>query len=140
MATWPLSSLLANDEADVIITFPQPAPLLNLNDRDHWRARARQVAVWRRAAWVAGYTHRQQVGPQHFPLINQVVTVELPVKDRRRRDPHNFTPSAKALVDGLVDAGIFADDSHEHLSVAEPVLHIIGRTDEPLVRIRVEPR
>lgn len=43
-----------------------------------------------------------------------VVTVSLP--DRRRRDLHNFTPTIKAIVDGLVDAGLLPDDDATHLS------------------------
>ena len=121
-------------------TFIAPAQLLNLNDRDHWAVRAKSVAVWRQSAWAAGHAHRQRSGPSNFPITDQLVTVELPVKDRRRRDPHNFIPTCKAIVDGLVDAGIFADDSHEHLSVAEPVLSILRRTDAPVVRVSISPR
>lgn len=30
--------------------------------------------------------------------------------DRRRRDPNNWWPTVKALMDGLVDAGVWPDD------------------------------
>lgn len=32
--------------------------------------------------------------------------------DRRRRDPNNWWPTIKALMDGLVDAGVWPDDDH----------------------------
>lgn len=30
----------------------------------------------------------------------------------RRRDPNNWHPTTKALLDGLVDAGVFSDDNY----------------------------
>jgi hypothetical protein len=35
--------------------------------------------------------------------------------DHRRRDPANWAPTAKAVIDGLVDAKVFTDDDHKHL-------------------------
>ena len=35
--------------------------------------------------------------------------------DGRRRDLHNYMPTLKALVDGLVDAGLLPDDDVRHL-------------------------
>ncbi len=32
-----------------------------------------------------------------------------------RADPGNSAPTVKALIDGLVDGGVLADDDHEHL-------------------------
>jgi crossover junction endodeoxyribonuclease RusA len=32
-----------------------------------------------------------------------------------RADPANAAPTVKALIDGLVDGGVLADDDHEHL-------------------------
>lgn len=33
--------------------------------------------------------------------------------DRRRRDPNNWWPTIKALMDGLVDAGVWEDDNSQ---------------------------
>ena len=38
----------------MIIEFPAPAKLLNLNDRSHWSKKAPIVAEWRRTAWAYG--------------------------------------------------------------------------------------
>lgn len=40
----------------------------------------------------------------------------------RKRDPGNWAPSAKAYVDGLVDAGVLPDDDHVHLLGPNPVM------------------
>ncbi len=44
-----------------------------------------------------------------FPLQRAAVTLEYHFKDKRRRDPDNY--SGKMILDGLVAAGIIADDS-----------------------------
>lgn len=44
-----------------------------------------------------------------FPLERAIVTLEYHFKDKRRRDPDNY--SGKMILDGLVAAGIIADDS-----------------------------
>ncbi|MFG2986214.1 hypothetical protein ACGFYQ_34020 [Streptomyces sp. NPDC048258] len=40
----------------------------------------------------------------------------------RKRDPGNWAPSAKAYVDGLIDAGLLPDDNHLHLLGPNPVI------------------
>jgi hypothetical protein len=74
------------------------------NKRMHWRSRARHVAAWRRyAAMVGGIFLTPMPHGAH-------VIAELRFADARRRDPNNWNPTAKACIDGLVDAGIFRDD------------------------------
>ena len=41
------------------------------------------------------------------------VRVTFPVNDNRRRDSDNPAPTVKAIVDGLVLAGVWPDDSPE---------------------------
>lgn len=43
------------------------------------------------------------------PLERAIVTLEYHFKDKRRRDPDNY--SGKMILDGLTSAGIIADDS-----------------------------
>lgn len=57
--------------------------------------------------------------------------------DRRRRDPHNFAPTLKHVIDGLVDAGLWPDDTPEYVRTLEPALAV--RRDR-LVRISITPR
>jgi len=102
----------------LVVTFPAPGKLLSMNDRDHWRARARKVKDWRAVASYAAQDrtrHPRLLGPS-------VVHVTLPVADSRRRDPHNYYPTIKAIVDGLVDAGLWPDDTPEWVRTVEPTL------------------
>lgn len=82
---------------------------LTANDRMHWRPRAEITAEWRRLGWA---TAKQARIPQ---LRRAHVLIEWLPPDRRRRDPANASPMGKALVDGLVDAGVLPDDSAEFL-------------------------
>ncbi|MFC7723443.1 RusA family crossover junction endodeoxyribonuclease [Nonomuraea recticatena] len=83
--------------------------LLNSNDRMHWRKEAplkknlRQTACWlARAAKIPSMKRASIIAVYEPP-------------DRRRRDPANLYPSWKAVVDGIVDAGVLPDDNAEHL-------------------------
>jgi len=46
--------------------------------------------------------------------------------DRRRRDPSNYYPPVKAIIDGLVAVMVWPDDTPEWVEVAEPVLRVGG--------------
>ena len=55
-----------------------------------------------------------------------------------RYDPGNYYPTAKAILDGIVDAGILPDDSHEYLD--GPHLHHGGLDREnPRLEIFFNP-
>ena len=126
------------------ITFVRPAPLLSMNDRSHWRDRSRHVRAWRRLTMhhtlvqIAGitperadgleyrlYTLRQPLPPD---VVHQLppswVTITLPVSDNRRRDPHNYFATVKPIVDGLVDAGLWPDDTPAWVTTTEPHLEV----------------
>lgn len=111
----------------ITILFPAPAKLLSANDRDHWRKRAELVRYWRQRTHLAA----RHLGPQP----PSVVHLTLPVRDRRRRDPMNYYPTLKAVVDGLVDAGCWPDDTPDYVRTVEPVLD----PDADVVMIRLEP-
>lgn len=81
-------------------------PLMNANDRQHWRQKRALTAGIRQAT---AFSARNQ-GIPHLDRAH-IVAEYLP-PDRRRRDPANWAPSAKAAVDGLVDAAVFDDDDH----------------------------
>lgn len=99
-----------------VVEFLAPAKLMSLNDRMHWRRRADATKWWRtRAAWAAREARVRQ-------LPRSLITVELPVRDSRRRDPHNYLPTVKAIIDGLVDAGVWPDDNPTWVAVTEPRL------------------
>lgn len=90
---------------------------LNMERTKHWSWRAKRARDYRFAAMVAA--RNAGIGPQPASTVR----VELPfAKASSRRDPSNYLPAVKAIVDGLVDAGLWPDDTGEYVSVSEPVL------------------
>jgi crossover junction endodeoxyribonuclease RusA len=115
------------------ITFPRPTKaLLSMNDRKHWRPRAIAVHTWRAYA----SAHGQALRSKGYPPSMVCVTLDVP--DKRRRDPANFFPCVKAIVDGLVDAGLWPDDTPEWVTVVEPVLRVVK--GPLMVEVTLRPR
>jgi crossover junction endodeoxyribonuclease RusA len=114
-----------------IVSFPQPARALTMNQRLHWTERARLTADWREAA---GWAAIAQLGrpPARRACPPSEVLVVLPVSGRHRRDPHNWHPTVKAIVDGLVDAGCWPDDTPDWVTIPPPQLDL-GRTDVQVI-------
>lgn len=86
------------------IDIPPGTDLLTANQRMHYMTRAVLVRDLRAVAcWLAR--------AQKIPRIERAhIFGEVLARDLRRRDPGNWAPTAKACVDGLVDAGVLADD------------------------------
>jgi hypothetical protein len=105
----------------VVVSFPQPARLLSMNDRHHWRVRARLVGAWRHAAHMAA-VEQMPPGRSRRRLPPSLVRCHFDVPTRRARDPHNLFATVKAIVDGLVDAGLWPDDTSEWVTTVEPML------------------
>ena len=105
-------------------------PMLNLNDRLHWRVKARRTDAWRNlGAWYAAAAGVPR-------LDRAAITVEFSWPDHRKRDVTNWSATVKALVDGIVsDAGVLPDDDDEHLTVT---IRRAPRTAETLISIYVE--
>jgi hypothetical protein len=105
-----------------------PAKPLNMNDgrgtpweRRDWKDRC---AAWKQLAWALGNSRRK-------PSISGVATFALEFGTNRpnqRRDPHNWAPTAKYLIDGFTLAGLWPDDNSKHV-----------RTDEPAFVVDVAP-
>lgn len=92
------------------LVVPANLTLLTDNQRMHWAVRRRHVLALRE--WGRWQARRQGV-----PACERVwaALVVYPVT-RRRFDPANWSPTAKALVDGaLVDSGVLRDDDARHL-------------------------
>lgn len=98
--------------ADYMLTIPNIAGWINANDNTGgklWHKRRALVDAWRRSAsWHARQARLPRLDRAH-------IIAEFCFTDNRRRDPANFYPTVKAAVDGLVDAGLLADDSHRYL-------------------------
>jgi hypothetical protein len=84
-------------------------PWLNSNMRLHRMTEAKLTKAWREQAAAAALTAFQNNG-----LLPTPVHIFARVWKPRggRYDPGNLYPTAKACVDGLVDAGLLVDDDH----------------------------
>lgn len=82
---------------------------ITLNQRGHWGKKARLTRHYRHAGQVFSLHAR-------LPRLDSAhVVCELKFSTAYRRDPHNWMPTAKAVLDGMVDAGVFPDDNHKHI-------------------------
>ena len=84
---------------------------LNANDRTHWARRANLVRAWRTRAQLAAASARlpKNIGPSH-------ITATIHKTRGGRWDAHNLTPTAKAIVDGLTDYGLWPDDNNDYVT------------------------
>lgn len=138
-----MPSSFQTDDTGITFTlvFDYPRPPLTMNDRKHWREKAKLTRLMRQtASWQA----RAARLPADLPHVTVALTWV--VSDRRRRDGgENLAPTYKALLDGLVDYGLVADDDPAHVTRGPSVidyrpdetphieLHITlnGRLDQP---------
>lgn len=103
---------------------------LNAERNRHWSWRNSRTKAWRNRAMYEWQAQKPD-WPKHQPAH---VTVYLPVKGRRHRDPANFYPAVKAIIDGLVLAKVWPDDNAAYVTVAEPVLIPVAKPlEEPVV-------
>lgn len=107
----------------ILLGFAAPAEYLTLNQRLHWWERAARTEAWRTAAALHARNAARQDGIG-TPLPSCDLRFVFSVKGNRRRDPHNWVATVKPIVDGLVDAGWWPDDTPDHLSTTEPRLHV----------------
>lgn len=91
------------------IALPAGLTLMNSNQRLHHHQRHGLTKVLRTAGWTAARNAK-------IPHLEHAYAVGiLCPPDRGRRDPANWYPSFKALVDGCVDAGVLEDDDSTRL-------------------------
>lgn len=96
----------------VVITVPELPPSLNEWSRQHWRARWDRVKQYT-SVFIA------LRGAYRLPTFERArVQMVYYFRDRRRRDPDNYTP--KAILDGLRHAGIIAEDHAGVLQLPQP--------------------
>ena len=113
----------------LLVTVPAPCDWINSNQRLHRMVKAKRTATWRAAAKDAAADAGSFDGP-----VRIIATVH---KTRGGRwDAGNLYPTAKAIVDGLVDAGVIPDDSNEW--VTGPDMRAGAKTTEPCVVVAVK--
>ena len=109
------------------------ADMLSLNGRADRRTLSPRIRTLRMQARVMARAARCPT----FMRARLVAWVRFP--DGRRRDLHNYMPTLKALVDGLVDAGLLPDDDARHLQGPDMRLdprHTVKRMGIPMCSIR----
>ena len=89
-----------------------PNPELSPNKRHHYMYLAPHKFIAR--AWAKDLVCQQ--GEPETPYDLAHITITWVAGDKRRRDPDNLFASMKSYIDGLVDAGLIADDSAMHVS------------------------
>lgn len=105
--------------------------LLTSNDRLTQWAHARRVSELREIGGWLAIKHRLPRGIQYAHILAFIM-----VTDNRRYDPANWHPTAKALVDGLVDAKVFPDDNLRHILGPDPRVSLMQRQRGFLLYIR----
>lgn len=93
----------------VILTLPAPCEPLTSNQRLNRYVAAARIKQWRARAHVAAI----QAGRPK--LDHAHVTVVISHTMNRRRDSLNWWPTAKAVIDGIVESGVLTDDDDKHL-------------------------
>lgn len=95
----------------------KPDRLINMNDRSRW-ARINGNIAWRDAAfWWAKQHHLMCRRAVSLVIVDVAFGTNRP---KARRDPHNFYPTIKAILDGFTTAAVWADDDSEHVRTNEP--------------------
>jgi hypothetical protein len=108
----------------IVITVPMAPPAeLSPNRRgsEHWRYRQRAAKELREAAWSGAvylkrdheFTFVEPFGGWRIVSIHEHLIWP---KGRRLVDPDSITGCCKAALDGIVDAGIIAGDSAQHIA------------------------
>jgi hypothetical protein len=90
----------------ITIDIPAPCDFINSNMRLHRMAQAKLTKTWRQASAAAAHGIPQFAGQVH-------ITAHIFKPRGGRYDTNNLAPTTKAIVDGLVDAGLLIDDSRE---------------------------
>lgn len=91
------------------LTFTIPPDLwLSANDRLHWAPKAKRTAALRLIGWAQGNSLPRNIGTTH-------VAAFIGYLRNGKADPANAAPTVKALIDGLVDAGVWPDDDSTHV-------------------------
>lgn len=119
---------------DIVLEFDAPDSPISMNEGDSWKVRSR-AAAWRDRAYYAWCEAHPGVGPEGraFPHPAEV-HVTIPFAMRRGRDPINYAKTVKHIVDGLVRAGAWPDDTPDYVTQHIPTL-VDGSKLPVLVRV-----
>ena len=106
----------AGPPARLWIRLPYLPPSLNVWSRQHWSKRHREIRDLTEHMMFLAMCKRVRMFRQ------AEVRVTYYFRDRRKRDPDNYTP--KGILDALRHAGILADDDAESISLPQPEFRV----------------
>ena len=132
---------------NVLVAFDPPAPPVTSNDRNGSAFRRRDIVsrknLWLEAAYFATCAAFPGVGPDGRVMPPCDVFVSIPVFGERSRDPGNWYPTVKAIVDGIRMAGVWPDDNQMWVTTHEADLRVVRTRAEMVsaqVLVRLAPR
>jgi hypothetical protein len=96
----------------------------------HWAKKSRIVKELRRFSCAAA----QELGVP--PLGRITVVLHIVPRTSHRRDPENFFPTVKVIVDGLRDAHVIPDDNPDFYTASEPKIHPASK-DKPCMWVEI---
>lgn len=103
------------------------SPWINANVREHRMSVVKKTAAWRALA--------AELAAGIPPFTGPVRIVARIVKSRGGiYDPNNLNPTTKAIVDGLVEAGLLPADDYHHVIGPD---HRHGGKGRPEVRLEI---
>jgi crossover junction endodeoxyribonuclease RusA len=109
------------------IVLPYTKPPLSLNQRLHWAVKAKLVKEVRTAT--AQLAKQAKIPPLEAVEITLIYTP----KTARKRDTDNLFATLKPAVDGLVDAGVIADDNTEIVTKLSVLIAPVSKTAPKIV-------
>jgi hypothetical protein len=112
------------------LTIPAPCDWINSNQREYRMEVARRVKLWRATAFLWA---------RRCPAVDGPVRIVCTFHKTRggRWDAGNLYPTAKAIVDGLVDAGVLVDD--DNTRVIGPDMRAGDKRDKACVVVTITP-
>lgn len=114
-----LSVVLEEDDGRIEFYKPDQPWSTNQDRNLNPYLRAERIKNWKEITTI---TYRQKYKDKVWAPA--VVQVFLPFSQKRRRDPHNYCGTVlKAIIDGLVNAGAWPDDTPDFIGHREPVLY-----------------
>jgi crossover junction endodeoxyribonuclease RusA len=122
----------AQSEGGMIrVTLPLPPKACSPNARGHWRTRSKAIKAYRACASLLA----RRPAEHQLRWREASIAVTWFSRTRTRPDADNALASLKAAFDGLVDAGVLADDREVTFA---PIRFEVDKAD-PRVEITVEP-
>lgn len=116
------------------LTIPAPCDWINSNQHLHWAEKARRTKAWRSAAYYAA----AQIPRRQRTFTTPVAIICHAHKTRGGRwDASNLAGTGKAIVDGLVDAGVIPDDNNDW--VTGPDMRAGDKRDKACVVVTITP-